>query len=79
MPRGFVQRDKRGGAKVLRLKRTLYGLKQSPRAFWQYMVEKLEAAGLRQSPLDPCLFIGDTVIAIMYVDKGHMCDLLRGR
>ena len=68
MPRGFVQRDKRGGAKVLRLKRTLYGPQQSPRAFWQYMVEKLEAAGLRQSPLDPCLFIGDTVIAIMYVD-----------
>ncbi|KAL7532071.1 hypothetical protein ACHAXR_006179 [Thalassiosira sp. AJA248-18] len=68
MPRGFQQYDKRGNAKVLKLKRTLYGLKQSPRAFWKYMVEKLSNSGMVQSDLDPCLFIGDTVIAVMYVD-----------
>ena len=68
MPRGFTQYDKKGRAKVLKLKRTLYGLKQSPRAFWKYMVEKLEAAGLKQSNLDPCMFIGKKVIAVMYVD-----------
>ena len=32
------------------------------------MVEKLEFCGLKKSKLDPCLFIGDTVIAVMYVD-----------
>ena len=68
MPRGFTQYDKKGNAKVLKLKRTLYGLKQSPRAFWKYMVEKLDTCGMKQSELDPCLFIGDNVIAVMYVD-----------
>ena len=68
MPCGFVQYDKHGNAKVLKLKHTLYGLKQSPRAFWKYMVEKLERCGMKQSELDPCLFISDTVIAVMYVD-----------
>ena len=68
MPRGFKQYGKNKRAKVLRLKRTLYGLKQSPRAFWKYMVEKLEACGCKQSELDPCLFIGANAIAVMYVD-----------
>lgn len=68
MPLGFKQYGKGGRAKVLKLKRTLYGLKQSPRAFWKYMVEKLEACGMKQSELDPCLFIGPTVIVVMYVD-----------
>ena len=68
MPRGFKQYDKKGNAKVLKLKRTLYGLKQSPRAFWKYMVEKLSTCGMTQSDLDPCLFISDTVIIVMYVD-----------
>ena len=63
MPRGF----KKPG-KVLSLKSTLYGLRQSPRAFWKYMVEKMEAVGLKQSNIDPCLFVGERVIAISYVD-----------
>ena len=49
------------------MKQTLYGLKQSPRAFWKYMVEKLEAGGLKQSNLDPCMFMGEKVIAVKYV------------
>ena len=68
MPRGFKQYGKGGRGKVLSLKRTLYGLKQSPRAFWKYMVEKLEICGMKQSTLDPCLFIGEKCIAVMYVD-----------
>ena len=59
---------KNGRAKVLKLNNTLYGLKQSPRAFWKYMVEKLEKVGMKYSELDPCLFIGKTVIVVMYVD-----------
>ena len=68
MPRGFTQYDKKGGSKVLKLKRTHFGLKQSPRAFRKYMVEKLEATWLKQLNLDSCMFIGDKVIAVMYVD-----------
>ena len=63
MPRGFER-----PGKVLRLKKTLYGLRQSPRAFWKYMVQKMEACGCPQSELDPCLFVSEHVICIMYVD-----------
>ena len=74
MPRGFKQYGKNKRAKVLSLKRTLYGLKQSPRAFWKYMAEKLELCGMKQSDLDPCLFIGSNCIAVMYVDDILMCS-----
>ena len=63
MPRGF---EKQG--KVLKLRSTLYGLRQSPRAFWKYMVQKMEACGMSQSKLDPCLFVGDKVICVCFVD-----------
>jgi hypothetical protein len=68
MPRGFKQYDGKGRPKVLSLLRFLYGLRNSPRAFWQYLTKKLEACGLRQSELDPCLFIGAHVIVVTYVD-----------
>ena len=63
MPLGF-----RKEGHVLSLRKTLYGLRQSPRAFWKYLTEKMESVGLRQSDFDPCLFIGDTVIAVCFVD-----------
>jgi hypothetical protein len=68
MPRGFRQKGKNGKHKVLKLNKTLYGLRQSPRLFWKYMVHKMEMCGTQKSKLDPCLFIGEQVIAIMYVD-----------
>ena len=68
MPCGFTQYGKKDGVTVIKLKRTLYGPKQSPRAFSKYMVTKLVTCGLKQSELDPCLFIDDTVIAAMHVD-----------
>ena len=68
MPQGFTQYEKKRKAKVLKLNCCLCGLKNSPRAFWKFMVGKLEFCGLKQIKLDPCLFIGDTVIAVMYVD-----------
>jgi len=63
MPRGFSK-----PGKVLKLKKTLYGLRQSPRAFWKYMVKKMADVGMKQSNLDPCLFVGEKVICICYVD-----------
>ena len=68
MSRGFKQYGKNKHARVLSIKRLLYGLKPSPRAFWKYMVEKFKACGCKQSNLDPCLFISATVIAVIYVD-----------
>ena len=68
MPLGFNKLSKNGKKQVLKLKKTLYGLCQSPRAFWKYMTEKLKQVGLKQSRFDPCLFIGPDVICVVYVD-----------
>ena len=63
MPLGFRQQGK-----VLKLKRTLYGLRQSPRAFWKYLTKAMVAAGMEVSKLDPCLFVGEKVTAVAFVD-----------
>ena len=64
MPRGFAEPNK-----VYRLKRSLYGLRQSPRNFFQHLKSKLEAVGLQsQEQVDPCLFMSDKVIVLVYVD-----------
>jgi Reverse transcriptase (RNA-dependent DNA polymerase) len=64
MPRGFSQ-----PGKVLKLKRSLYGLRQSPRNFFQHLKSKLEGIGFESNEsVDPCLFISDNVICLVYVD-----------
>jgi hypothetical protein len=65
---GFTQYGKNGKKKCLKLKKTLYGLQQSPRAFWRYITVKLEQCDLEQSRFDPCLFIGTDVICVVYVN-----------
>jgi hypothetical protein len=65
MPRGFAE-EKEG--KVLKLNKSLYGLKQSPRNFFLFLKGNLEAMGLQQSEADPCLFVNDKVICLVYVD-----------
>ena len=42
--------------KVLKLKKTLYGLRQSPRAFWKFLTKAMIGAGMHVSKSDPCLF-----------------------
>lgn len=42
MPTGFEQFSTNGQTKCLRLKRTLYRLRQISCAFWQYLTKKLE-------------------------------------
>ena len=63
MPRGFQKEGK-----VLKLLKSLYGLRQSPRLFWKYLTESMRKCGLEQSHLDPCLFIGEKIVAVAYVD-----------
>ena len=65
MPQGFAEQGK-----VLKLRRSLYGLKQSPCNFFQHLKGKLEAVGLHsQDHVDPCLFMSDKVIVLVYVDN----------
>ncbi len=64
-PRGFNWGN---GDEVLHLKRTLYGLKQSPWYFFAYITERLIKQGLTASKYDPCLFMNKSIIVIVYVD-----------
>jgi len=59
---------KDGTKKCLKLKKTLYGLWQSPQAFWKYITKILETCELEQSNFDPCLFIRTKVICVVYID-----------
>lgn len=42
---------------VLKLKKSLYGLKQSPRLFNQALDKWLQSQGLRPTTADPCLYV----------------------
>jgi hypothetical protein len=65
MPKGFKKQGK-----VLKLKRALYGLRQSPRTWFEHLKGKLtsDSVGFEQSPNDPCLFYTKDVICVVYVD-----------
>ena len=65
MPKGF-----RKSGTVLKLRRSLYGLRQSPRNFFNHLKENLQSSTLKfiQSNHDPCLFFGENCIVITYVD-----------
>ena len=63
IPLGFRKKGK-----VLKLKQTLYGLRHSPCAFWKYLTWAIVASGMQVSKLDPCLFVGEHVMAVTFVD-----------
>jgi hypothetical protein len=46
----------------------LYGLKQLPRYFFEYFTAPLIKQGLTATKFDPCLFMSDSLIVIIYVD-----------
>ena len=54
--------------KVLKLKKSLYGLKQSPRTVYQHLSQGLINRGWNVSNIDPCLYMKDNVICVIYVD-----------
>jgi hypothetical protein len=53
---------------VWKLNKSLYGLAQSPRNYFLYTKEKLLKMGFYQSESDPCLFISNDIICLIYVD-----------
>ncbi|PKA57434.1 Retrovirus-related Pol polyprotein from transposon TNT 1-94 [Apostasia shenzhenica] len=70
IPPGFTSKETIG--KVCRLKRALYGLKQSPRAWFDRFRRALTSMGYKQSNADHTLFFrhigGMITILIVYVD-----------
>lgn len=64
-----------GTSRVCKLKKSLYGLKQSPRCWNKKFTMFLEQQGLKQSEADPCLFLrpstdGHKLMISLYVDDG---------
>ena len=64
MPLGFWTKGN-----ILKLKKTLYGLRQSPCAFWKFLTKAMIGAGIHVSKSDPCLFVSKKVIAVAFVDN----------
>ena len=54
--------------KVWKLKKCIYGFKQSPHNYFLHVRGKFEKLGFAQSTSDPCLFISPTDICLIYVD-----------
>ena len=53
---------------VLRLNKSLYGLKQAGRNWFEKLQTGLEDRGFIQSRVDKCVFLEDNCIVVMYVD-----------
>jgi Reverse transcriptase (RNA-dependent DNA polymerase). len=70
-PRGFAGRD--GADKVLKLLKSLYGLKQAPKTFFDKLRAGLLERGFTASEIDPCLFMKDKMICVVYVDDTILC------
>jgi hypothetical protein len=66
LPRGFETKNET--EKVLKLRRSLYGLVQAPLYWGNHLKAALEAEGLKQSVSDPCMYLGDNMVALTYVD-----------
>jgi transposase InsO family protein len=82
----FVKNEMIADGRTVRLKRSLYGLRQSPRTFNKDFHSKLLQLGLKQSKADPCLYYLCTsnrmVLVGIFVDDALVCtkgkaDLLK--
>ena len=51
-----------------KLRKALYGLKTSPKLWQQHLSDKLQALGLTKNKADPCIFQGDKLLVMTYVD-----------
>jgi hypothetical protein len=72
-PEGYMRlTDENGQEQVCLLMRALYGLKQAPRYWNKTMTTWLVEYGFRQSKVDACIFVHDSVMRLyilaLYVD-----------
>ena len=56
------------GRLALKLKKSLYGLRQAPLKWFEKLRGSLIERGFKQSAQDPCLFLSDKVVAVVWVD-----------
>lgn len=68
LPAGMVGPDGTRKLYVLKLNKSLYGLKQASYNWFIYLTKALELRGFVQSSADKCVFYKDGLIALVYVD-----------
>ena len=77
-PEGFRKVGPKGEKLVCQMKRSLYGLKQSPRNWNQVIDAWLTEYGLTASSADPCVYVrrspdGSLLIVMLWVDDLIIC------
>ena len=75
-PEGFVESGKEN--LVCRLKRSIYGLKQSPRCWNHTLDSKLKEMGFEQTASDPCLYVHANSEREMFVVAVYVDDIILG-
>lgn len=53
---------------VLKLEKSLYGLKQASANWYDMLCKALKDRGLKESSADVCVFLGKELIVLVYVD-----------
>ena len=66
LPQGYEPTH--GNHVVLKLNKSLYGLVQAPLSWYNHLSKGLRDCGFEQSKNDPCLFYGNGVMVLAYVD-----------
>jgi Reverse transcriptase (RNA-dependent DNA polymerase) len=69
VPTGFAFGGNEDEETVLKLLRSLYGLVQAPLYWGNHLKDALEKDGLKQSVSDQCIYIGDNMVILTYVDE----------
>jgi hypothetical protein len=63
LPEGYRKTDR-----VWKLKKAIYGLKQSPRLWYQRLIKTLEDMNLAVTDFDPCILVSKNLFCCVYVD-----------
>ena len=72
VPEGLPRYDENGDEYVCHLLKSIYGLRQAPRIWFNHFKTSLVAFGFTQSDVDPCLFIykheSSVIYGLLWVD-----------
>ena len=68
LPRGFGTNAPSGRRLCLRLKKTVYGQKESPKLWYEHLYKALKSEGFHQCLHDPCLLLKKNMLMVTFVD-----------